>query len=76
MNVAEELPAATFTEAGTLNAVLLEDTATVTPAVGAVCDIVTVQVKLAPEPMLPGLQLNPEGTGSVLPEPRGVFMSA
>ena len=46
----------TATEAGTVNAVALLDSVTVAPPV---CDTVTVQVALLPDPRLAGLQVSP-----------------
>ena len=48
-------PAATVTEAGTGSAVLLDETATLEPAVGATCDNVIVQVVLPPEVIVAGV---------------------
>jgi hypothetical protein len=48
-------PAATVTEAGTVSAVLLSETATLEPPVGAACDSVTVQVALPPETTVAGV---------------------
>jgi hypothetical protein len=56
---AEEEPAATFTEAGTLTTELLEDSETAAPE-GAAALSVTVQVVDAPEATLPDAQLMEE----------------
>jgi len=48
-------PAATVTEAGTGSAVLLDETATPEPPVGATCDNVIVQVVLPPEVIVAGV---------------------
>jgi hypothetical protein len=55
VKVAEDLVAATFTEAGTLRTELLSESATVTPPVGAALEMVTVQVLLAFDGRLVGL---------------------
>jgi len=47
VNVADEALAATVTDAGTLSAVLLPESATTAPAAGAAPDRITVQVVLA-----------------------------
>jgi hypothetical protein len=58
--VAEVAPAATVTEAGTVNAALLSDKETTAPPDGAAPVRLTVQVDV-PEPvMLLGLQLSPD----------------
>ena len=48
-------PAATVIEVGTVNAVLLAETATLEPPVGAACDNVTAQVALPPEMTVVGV---------------------
>jgi len=48
-------PAATVTEAGTGSAVLLDETATLEPPVGAACVNVIVQVVLPPEVIVAGV---------------------
>jgi len=48
-------PAATVTEADTGRAVLLSETATLEPPVGATCDNVIVQVVLPPEVIVAGM---------------------
>jgi hypothetical protein len=53
------LPAATVTERGTVRYVLLSETATTTPPVGATLLIVTVHVLEAPDGMEDGLHANP-----------------
>jgi hypothetical protein len=49
-------PNATFTDEGTVNAVLLLVSTTVTPPAAAACESVTVHVAVCPEPRLAGLQ--------------------
>jgi len=57
-------PAGTVTEAGTLTAELLvEESATATPPLGAADEMVTVQVVLAPETTLEGEHCNPDSEG-------------
>ena len=46
------VPAAMVTDAGSINAVLSSESATVMPPAGAACDNVTVQVVVPPHPML------------------------
>lgn len=48
-------PAATVTEAGTVKALLLSESVTTVPPVGAASDSVTVQVVEAPEPTVVGV---------------------
>ncbi len=52
---AEIAPDATFTEAGTVNAVTLLESVTVMPPVPAACESVTVQEDVPPELRLAGL---------------------
>jgi hypothetical protein len=59
LNVAVVLLDPTVTEAGTVNAAALSDRVTVAPPV---FDTVTVQVELAPDPKLAGLQVSPLST--------------
>ena len=59
VKVAVVLPDPTVTEAGTVKAAALLDSATVAPPV---FDTVTVQVALAPDPRLVGVQVNPLST--------------
>jgi len=47
-------PAATSTEAGTATALLLLESPTEEPPVGAACESVTVQLEVAPEVTLAG----------------------
>ena len=49
-----DTPAAIVTDAGTVSAALLSDTATVTPPAGAACDKVTVQPVLPPDATVAG----------------------
>jgi len=63
--VAEVAPAATVTEAGTVNMPLLSDKETTAPPVGAALLRVTVQVAEALEVSEAGLQVRPEGTAFV-----------
>ena len=49
-------PAATVTEAGVVSAALLSDVVTLDPPVGAAADSVTVQVEVAPDTTLFGVQ--------------------
>jgi hypothetical protein len=56
VKVAVLLADATVTEAGTVSAPRLLESATVAPPV---CETVTVQVELVPEPRLEGVQLSP-----------------
>ncbi len=58
LNVADVNPVATVTEDGTARAVVLLESATVTPPGPAACDNVTVQVATHPEFKLVGLQDN------------------
>jgi hypothetical protein len=55
VKLAEVAPAGTVTEAGTVRAVLLEDSATVEPPAGAGCDNVTAQVEVPPEVTVVGV---------------------
>jgi hypothetical protein len=55
VKVAVVLAAATVTEAGTVSAPWLLESVTVAPPV---CETVTVQVDMAPEPRLDGAQLS------------------
>ena len=50
--------AGTVTEAGTVRAVLLSETATEEPPVGAACDNVTVQVEVLPDITVAGVHWN------------------
>ena len=59
-NVAVLAPAATFAEAGTLNAVVLLESDTVVPPEGAAWLSVTVHVAELPEPSVLGLQASDE----------------
>ncbi|HUI58056.1 MAG TPA: hypothetical protein VLY04_23945 [Bryobacteraceae bacterium] len=59
LKVAEVAPAATVTDAGTVNAVLLLDNATALPPAGAAWFSVTVQVLEALGPTLAGLHAKP-----------------
>jgi len=59
VKVADVLPDPIVTEAGTVNAVALLDSATVAPAV---FDTVTVHAALAPDPKLAGTHANPLST--------------
>ena len=52
---ADVAPDATFTEAGTVSAATLLESATVTPPEPAACDSVTEQAEVPPEPRLVGL---------------------
>ncbi|MGD0669125.1 MAG: hypothetical protein ABSB23_16325 [Bryobacteraceae bacterium] len=56
VKVADIAPDATLTEDGTLSAVVLLESVTVTPPAPAACDSVTVQVVTHPEFRLVGLQ--------------------
>jgi len=58
-------PAPTVTDVGTVSAVLLSDTATAVPPVGAACEIVTVQLELPPEAIEVGVQVSPETVDTV-----------
>jgi hypothetical protein len=49
VNLPVVAPAATETDAGTVNAALLSDIARVAPPLGAACEIVAVHVVVAPE---------------------------
>jgi hypothetical protein len=49
VKLAVDVPAGTFTEAGTLTETLLDDSATTEPLAGAGAEIVTVHVALAPD---------------------------
>ncbi|MGD0616313.1 MAG: hypothetical protein ABSB67_01475 [Bryobacteraceae bacterium] len=51
---AVDVPARTFTEAGTFTKALFDDNATTDPLAGAGAEIVTVQVELAPETTVAG----------------------
>ena len=62
MNVAVVDPAATVTDAGTVNEALLSDSVTVPPPV---FDNVTVHVLLAPDSKDPGVQLRLVGVGGL-----------
>jgi len=54
VKLAVKVPAKTFTEAGTLTKVMLDDSATTEPLEGAGAEIVTVQVELASEATVAG----------------------
>ena len=56
VKLAAVAPEATVTDAGTVSAAALLDKVTVIPPDPAVCDNVTVQVEVAPELRLVGLQ--------------------
>src|ERR1700689_3554798 len=60
LNVAVVEPDATITDAGTVSEVLLLDSVTLDPLLGAVCVSVTVHVPTAPGPRLAGVQATPE----------------
>jgi hypothetical protein len=70
-------PAATVADDGTVNAALLSEIATAVPPAGAACDMVTVQVELAPEAMLAGVHASDDTVGGVPPDPPSteVFIS-
>ena len=51
-------PAATVTDVGTVSAVLLSDSVTALPPVGAAAERVTVHVELPPEAIVPGVHPN------------------
>jgi hypothetical protein len=55
LKVADREPAATVTDAGTVNAALLSEIAIAAPPAGAAFESVTVQTELAPEVRLAGL---------------------
>jgi hypothetical protein len=59
-NVAVLEPAATVTDAGTVSVVLLTESASDKPPLGAAAERVTVQLELAPETMLDGEHCTPE----------------
>ncbi len=59
VKVADELPAATVTEVGTVRATLLSDKETLSPPEGATRLKVTVQVVLAPADTVDGLHERP-----------------
>ena len=59
MKLPEVAPADTVTDAGTVRAALLEDSATAMPPVGAACEIVTVQLVLPAEATEVGVQVIP-----------------
>ena len=67
--VAEVIPAATVTEAGTVASVLLALRLTTNPAVGAGPVIVTVPVVPAPPAMLAGLIVREVAVGAVTVRP-------
>ena len=52
-------PAATVTDAGVVSAVLLSDTVTAVPPVGAAAEIVTVQLVLPPDTTEVGVHVSP-----------------
>jgi hypothetical protein len=62
LNVPVEVPAATVTDAGRVNAPLLPERVTEAPPAGALALSVTVQVPEAFGPRLAGLQFNDETT--------------
>ena len=66
--VAEEEPATTETEGGTVSSRLLLASATTTPLppAGAAWLKVTVQVVMAPKMMRPGLQVSEDGTSGAV----------
>ena len=57
-------PAATVTDAGVVSAVLLSDTVTAVPPVGAAAEIVTVQLVLAPDTTEVGVHVSPVTVGA------------
>jgi len=59
-------PAATVTEVGTVSAVLLSETATLEPPVGAANDSVTVHVDPLPAVSVAGTHWSAETVGSTL----------
>ena len=60
VKVALVLPARTVAEEGTVSEELLSETETATPPVGAALEMVTVQVLLAPEAKVAGVQASEE----------------
>ena len=66
MKFAVVAPAATVAAAGTVNAVLLSDSVTAVPPVGAACEIVTVQVELLPEVTEAGVHPNAVTVGATV----------
>jgi len=58
-------PAATVTDAGVVSAVLLSDTVTAVPPVGAADEIVTVQLVLPPDTTDVGVHVSPVTVGAV-----------
>jgi hypothetical protein len=63
-NVPVVAPATTVAEAGVVNAVLLSESVTLAPPLGAAADNVTVQVDVPPDTTLLGEHPRPETTGS------------
>jgi len=57
-------PAATVTDAGVVSAVLLSDTVTAVPPVGAADEIVTVQLVLPPDTTEVGAHVSPVTVGA------------
>ena len=68
VNVPDELPAGTATEAGTLRATLLLDTETVMPPAGAAWLKATVHVEAPPESSVVGLQMIDDSTTAAVKE--------
>jgi hypothetical protein len=66
LNVAVLAPAATVTDAGTVSKVLLLDSVTLDPPVGAEAFKATVQFAAALGLRLPGLQVRDESVGTVM----------
>ncbi len=78
MNVAVVAPAATLTEAGTVSAPLLLESATAAPPEGAAAERVTVQDDDAPDAMLEGehwTELSEGSAGGAVAVGIAVFMS-
>ena len=75
VKVAVVEPAATVTDAGTVRAALLTETATVAPPVGAAIESVAVQVEVDPEATLAGEHCRAETVGRTVivpPEPETI----
>jgi len=76
VKVAVVEPAATATEAGTVRALLLLDSATVRPPLGAATETVTVHVDEAPEVTVAGWQLSAETVSPTAMEPPVAVMAS
>ena len=76
VKVAVAAPAATVTDAGTVNVLLLEERLTTVPPLGAASDRVTVQVEDEADSRVAGLHCSAETVGRTVMVPPVAVMSA